>query len=155
MKFLYLFSVIILFLGLALQAQEKNNAIQWIHIEHLSDSLSVKPKKVLFFLHTDWCSYCRKMLKETFRSKEIVERINRDYYAVHIDAETTDTIRYNGEIYINSSQKKRTGSNHEFVTALMGQRKPIFPTTIILDTNMNVVFFEQKYLSIKEFLFFL
>lgn len=51
------------------------------------DTLSVK-KPVIIFLHTDWCKYCRVMEETTFKNKEVIEKLNSDYYFVSFDAES-------------------------------------------------------------------
>ena len=156
MKLKYIYCLIFLALSLPIKAQsKKNESIQWLSFEQLSDSLSQKPKKVLLFFHTDWCSYCRKMMRETFRSPEIIKKINSEYYAVHFDAESIDSVKFQSEIYKNNGKKKSTGSYHELAKIFIGQEKPIFPTTILLDKNFKMFFFKQKYLSIREFLIFL
>ena len=38
----------------------------------------------------------------TFKQKAIVEYMNQKYYAVKFDAETRDTINFNGHSFINS-----------------------------------------------------
>ena len=139
----------------SVKAQDKDNGIHWLSFEQLTDSLRQKPKKTILFFHTDWCTYCRKMMKETFRNEVISERVNAEYYAVHFDAESTDSIRFDEQLYTNTSNKKRTGHYHSLAKAFLGTKKPIFPTTIILDEDINVILFEQRYLSIREFLKFL
>ncbi len=137
------------------KAQDKDSRIHWLKFEQLADSLRQKPKKTILFFHTDWCTYCRKMMKETFRNRVIANKVNEEYYAVHFDAESTDSIYFDGQVYTNTSDEKSTGHYHSLAKAFLGTKKPIFPTTIILDEDINVILFEQRYLSIREFLKFL
>ncbi len=132
-------------------AQKKeNSSIKWLTFEQLSDSLSNNPKKVLLFFHTDWCSYCRKMMKETFQDSRIVEKISQEYYAVHFDAESTDTVKFENMIFKNITSSKKAGQFHEIAKILIATEPLVFPTLILFDTSLTPTYKTQKYLSIKE-----
>ena len=60
------------------------------------------PKKVFIDLYTSWCGWCKRMDATTFKQRAIVEYMNQKYYAVKFDAETRDTINFNGHSFINS-----------------------------------------------------
>lgn len=149
----YICSAILLMTG-SLQAQERNEpAVNWLSFEQLSDSLTVRPKPVLIFFHTDWCSYCKKMLGETFKDPQVIEKLNSGYYAVEFDAESVDTVRFDGEVYASELKSKRTGKYHPLASILMGSKnRAVFPTTIILDTDFSMKFKKFNYLSIKQLL---
>src|SRR5690606_10049897 len=99
MKLLQNILISILLMTGSLQAQEQNEpAINWLSFEQLSDSLETQPKPVLIFFHTDWCSYCKKMLGETFQDQKVIEKLNSEYYAVEFDPESVDTVSFDGEI---------------------------------------------------------
>src|SRR5690606_22808740 len=87
------------------QAQERDT-INWLSFEQLSDSLQVKPKKVLLFFHTDWCAYCRKMEREVLSDPEVIAELNKSYYAVKFDAESVDTVTFEQQKFTNSVAKK-------------------------------------------------
>lgn len=149
--------LILLFsLGKQSFAQTENNiAINWLSFEQLSDSLETNPKKVLIFFHTDWCSYCKKMMNEAFENETIITKINQDYYAVQFDAESVDTVIFDNVVLSNSGVRKKTGQYHQIATLLTQQSKPIFPTTILFNADFTPIDRKQKYLSIKDLLKFL
>lgn len=120
---------------LSLTAQE-NIRVNWLSFGQLSDSLSQHPKPTILFFETDWCVYCKKMEKEVFANKELAELINKDFYAVQMDAESTDTIHFDGRIFRNSVSKKRRGSYHE-LAELLAQQPGGFsaPVLLVLDEN--------------------
>ena len=155
MKKWYFICLLVFILSPYTKAQDKYNSVNWITFEQLSDSLLQKPKKTILFFHTDWCTYCRKMMKETFQSKIVSEKINDAYYSVHFDAESTDSVYFDGQLYTNINTHKKTRSYHALARAFLGSEQPIFPTTIIIDEDFKVILFEQRYLSIREFLKFL
>ena len=130
---------------------KENKSINWLTFEQLSDSLNVHPKKVLLFFHTDWCSYCKKMMKETFMNQAIVDKINQEYYAVHFDAESIETVQFDNAIFEHPNKQKIRGKYHPIATLLMPQKQAIFPTIMILDGDFKVKNVTQKYLSSHNF----
>ncbi|SJN34067.1 thioredoxin family protein [Sphingobacterium sp. JB170] len=131
-------TILSLLLCSRISAQQKKS-VNWITFEQLSDSLQIKPKKVLLFFHTEWCAYCRKMQNEVFTNPQVINDINERYYAVSFDAESTDSIYFEGHLLKNASNKKRVGHNHDIATLLARKdAKFIFPTTIILHADFSV-----------------
>jgi len=128
-------------------------SINWINFEQLSDSLEHNPKPVLIFFHTDWCSYCKKMLKETFVNERVIEKLNSEYYAVEFDAESIDSIYFDGITYTNEVSSKRAGKYHQLAKILMGENnKAVFPTTMLLNADFSVKTKKYSYLSVKQIL---
>lgn len=142
-------SFIIFFATLPAKAQE---TINWLSFEQLSDSLETNPKKVLIFFHTDWCSYCKKMMKETFKNEKVIDIINKDYYAVQFDAESIDTITFDNVRLTNSNNKKKRGQYHQITTLLIPQQRIVFPTTMVFDKDFSINNIFNNYLSINEFI---
>lgn len=118
---------------------QQGSQVRWISFEQLEDSLRHKPKKVFIDLYTDWCTYCRKMDKEVFVKPAVAELLNDQYYAVRMDAETQDTIRFDGQHFVNSSATKRRKGIHD-LALLLGQRNGQFapPAMLVLDENFMV-----------------
>lgn len=127
--------------------------INWLSFEQLSDSLALKPKPVLLFFHTDWCSYCRKMQNEVFISPAVIAAIKKDYYAVKFDAESIDTVLFDEQVLTNPYPRKQTGKYHS-ITQLLAARegKYAFPTTILLDEEFRIKQRFFQYLSPEKLL---
>lgn len=152
-----LFAFILLLAGLSssqLCAQtHSKEEILWLSFEQLSDSLAENPKPVLLFIHTDWCAYCKKMLSEGFQDPQVVKKVNADYYAVSLDAETTDTLFFEGQAFTNQVRAKKVGEYHSIAKVFLGKKeKVIFPLTVILDPDFKVITRRSNYLSTKEML---
>lgn len=151
MRQLFIFSFI-LSCTLSVKAQSKDT-VNWISFEQLSDSLTHNPKKVILFFHTDWCAYCKKMQREAFTNESVVRIINEEYYAIKLDAESVDTIRFEKQLYSNSSSTKKRGQYHEIVRLLAPRRGQfVFPTTITLDPDFSIRERLFTYLDIKMLL---
>ena len=147
--------IYILMLGLTpLYGQQRTPAaVDWLSFEQLNDSLAQNPKPVVLFFHTDWCHYCKEMLRETFHHPEVVHQLNANYYAVKFDAERVDTVYFDQVAFTNTSQRKTAGQYHALAKILIGEgQQPIFPVTILLDDHFSVREKVFNYLSIRQLL---
>ncbi|MFD2593695.1 thioredoxin family protein [Sphingobacterium griseoflavum] len=148
----YVMTFLVFCSSLLLHAQGRA-AINWLTFEQLSDSLHVNPKPVLLFFHTDWCVYCRKMDSAVFTDKQIIYMLNSRYYAVRFDAESVDSLCFDGQILTNKSSKKRRGSYHDIAKILAARHGDlIFPTTLILSPDFTVQQRYFEYLSPEKLL---
>ncbi len=129
--------------------------INWISFEQLDSLLAVEPRETLLFIHTDWCSYCRKMEQEIFTNREIIELINQRYYAVKYDAESTEEIVFDNSIWKPLSRKKKVGKYHPLAVQLLRGKQLVFPSILRLDLEFHLKSIRQKYLNSKELYAFL
>ncbi|AWW29324.1 thioredoxin family protein [Echinicola strongylocentroti] len=127
--------------------------IDWLTFEQLEDSLEIAPKKVFIDFYTDWCTYCKKMDKKVFTDPEVISTINSTYYAVKMDAESRDTVHFDGQALINRQATDNRPGIHE-MALLLGSRNGKFtpPTLILLDEDFRVIDRRFAYLYSKELL---
>ncbi|MDF2852402.1 MAG: hypothetical protein K0S31_3087 [Sphingobacterium multivorum] len=144
--------LILFFYPLCQYGQER---INWIDFTQLDSLLAISARETLLFIHTDWCSYCRKIEQEIFTKKEIVQLINKRYYAVKLDAESIDEIAFDRSIWKPLSKRKKTGQFHPLALQLLQGRKMIFPTLLRFDSEFRLKNIQQKYLNSKELAVFL
>ncbi len=132
------------------KAQENN--IRWLSFEQLEDSLSLKPKKVFVDFYADWCAYCKKMDKAAFKDSKVISRLNSEYYAVKMNAETTDTIRFGGETFFNKQKGKKRNPTHEIPLLLASRENYPFslPAMVVLNEKFEVINRYFEYLSPKQ-----
>lgn len=144
-------TILALFFVTSSSFAQKTDTVNWLTFEQLSDSLQVKPKKTLLFFHTDWCVYCRKMMKATFTEAPVIKHLNEHYYVVQFDAESIDPIRFDGQLLTNAAVKKQTGKYHDIAKLLASKKgKLTFPTTIILNSDFTVKQRFFQYLDQKK-----
>lgn len=119
--------------------------IQWLTIEQAEEKLKQEPRKVLVDVYTDWCGWCKKMDKDTFTDPEVVVHINKNFYAVKLDAEGKKPITIKGQTFNFKPDYKA----HELAVALLnGQMN--FPTTVFLDEQFNMLTPVPGYLDAKN-----
>ncbi len=104
--------------------------IKWYSLEQAQELRKKQNRPLLIDMYTDWCGWCKVMMKTTFSNKEVVNFINAYFYPVRFNAETKDTITYRDTSYVSK------GKNHELAQKLMAG-KMAFPTIVFVDKEWN------------------
>ncbi|WP_075340368.1 thioredoxin family protein [Tenacibaculum agarivorans] len=147
------FVLLYLLLSQTAKAQKDSN-INWITFQQLEDSLAVKPKKVFIEFYADWCIYCKKMEKVAFKNPKVISKLNANYYAVKMNAESTDTIFFGGDTFINKQIGKKRNPTHDIPLLLASRNNKEFslPAIVILDEKFKISARYFEYLDNKKML---
>ena len=122
-----------------METADKINWMTWDEAIAQSEKDSI-PKKMFIDFYTGWCGWCKKMDASTFIEPNVVAYMNANYYPVKFDAETLDTIVFNGAQFINSdpsfkkSKPTARGKVHFMAYSLL-DGKLSYPSYAILDEN--------------------
>lgn len=115
------------------------HGVNWLTFEQASKLAKEKPKKMLIDVYTDWCGWCKRMDKTTYEDASVIDYINKHYYAVKLNAESSKTVTYN-----NKSLTEQ---------ALAGQVFGVsgYPCTVYLDESLKVLSPVPGYLDVPSF----
>jgi thioredoxin-related protein len=140
---------LLLFANNVAKAQE--STVNWLSFEQLEDSLSIKPKKVFISFYADWCAYCKKMDAAAFKNSEVISKLNSDYYAVKMNAETKDTIVFDNTTFTNRYLGKSRNPTHDIALLLASRAQQPFslPAMVLLNEKFEVIDRYFSYLSPK------
>lgn len=139
------FIVAFLFFAIHVNAQE----INWVSLEEAVELQKKKPKKIMMDVYTNWCGPCKMLDRDTFHNKDVVDYVNKNYYAVKFNAEGDESINFKDKTYTNpnydpAKANKRNsvhqlaryfsirsyptivflGEDGEFLTPVIGYKKP-------------------------------
>ncbi|WP_025762774.1 thioredoxin family protein [Dyadobacter tibetensis] len=145
-KGLLLTSIGFLFLASHPSQAQKSEAINWLTIEEAYKKIQTEPRKVLIDIYTDWCGWCKVMDRETFRNPDVVQYINKNYYAVKLNAEQKEAIVL-GNTEFSYDAANRT---HQLALSLTNNR-PSYPTTVFLDDQFQMIQPLPGYMKAREF----
>jgi len=145
MKKLFL---IIFFFGISATAfcQLKTNSFEE------TDSLQqIQKRKIIVFIHTDWCQFCQRMKATTFKNQQIIEKLNSDFYFVDFNAEEKRDITFNNHSFKYLPSGNNVGV-HELALQLGTQNNQItYPVLCVLNEKNEIIFQYSNYLSPKDF----
>lgn len=116
----------------SLSAQEVN----WVSFEKAIELNKKEKRMILLDVYTDWCGYCKKMDKTTYKNKVVVEYINTHFYAVKLNGEGKEDIVYKD--YTFKYKEEGRAKYHELPAAILNGRLA-YPTTVFLDKNEKLV----------------
>lgn len=126
-------------IGLSFIPIKKEKKINWITIEQAEAAQKKNPKKIMLDAYTIWCGPCKLLDKNTFTNPDLIDYVNKNYYAVKFNAEGNDVVKFKGQNYSNpnfDSSKTGRNSQHE-LSKLLGVSA--YPTILFLDENAAVI----------------
>lgn len=137
-------------LGSAAFSQQEE-AVHWLNFEQLEDSLQTNPKKVFIDFYADWCGRCLNMQREVFTDEKIIKILKKEYYAVKMNVESTDTIYFGNEIFINERRNRRNPI-HQIPLLMARQKNKTFslPAIVFMDEKFQAKSRYFQYLNVEQ-----
>lgn len=114
-------------------------AQQLYSFEEVDSLQKTAPRPVVVFIHTNWCKYCLMMEETTFKNEELQKELTQHFYFVSFDAESKQTIHFNG-----TSFKNTTGKEHELALALAKNERGINYPSVVFLTAQNEIMHQQN-----------
>lgn len=143
-------SIIIVWVCILLQAQTSFAQLNTYQFEQIDSLQKIEKRKVVVFIHTEWCKYCQTMQNTTFKNDSIIKILNDKFYFIDCNAEEKRNIVFNN----NAFKYKPTGINtgtHELAVQLgTFEKKLSFPTLCFLNTDNEIVFQYPQYLNYTD-----
>ena len=127
--------------------------VNWISLEEAETLNKTNPKPMIIDFYTHWCHWCKVMDRTTYQTAEIVDYINQNFYAVKFNAEATDTIVYQEQVYTNAngSTGGGRGKPHPLAIKLLNG-KLSYPTTLFFDAAKRAPLVFPGYAKPEQFM---
>lgn len=109
-----------------------SSEIKWMTLDEVQTAMKKQPRKVYMDVYTDWCGWCKVMDRRTFSNPDVIKYMNDKFYAVKLNAEQRDSIRFMGKAY---GFVEANRANQFAVEILRGQMS--YPTSVILEENFQ------------------
>lgn len=114
--------------------------INWVTLEEAVSLQEKEPKKIMMDVYTNWCGPCKMLDRTTFNNKDVVEYVNKHYYAVKFNGEGNDVVNFKGKTYTNPGYKpelaNRRNTNHELAGYFTIRA---YPTIVFLDEKAEFI----------------
>ena len=124
----------------AFRSNEELPAIQWLS----PASLDTIKRKSMVFINTDWCNSCKVMKRTSFSDSLTSSYIHENFELIDFDPQSTDTILFNNQTYINP--QSQTMQIHQ-LAFMLGRNSMVLPSLIVLDENKKVIDVISSYVS--------
>lgn len=129
---------------------KENSEIKWMT---LGDAVAQqkldrsKAKKIMVYVYTDWCRWCKKMEKVSFIDQSIIKMINDNFYAVKFDAEHKEDIVLFGTTFkfVNDG----TRGYHELAFSLL-EGQLAYPAIVYFNEKMERILIAPGYVDVDE-----
>lgn len=121
--------------------------VKWYTIEQADVLMKTAPRPLMVDMYTDWCGWCKHLMKTTFANPTVAGYLNAYFYPVRFDAEGRDTVVYNGKTYVNDEAGDK--GKHQLAKELMNGRMA-FPTLVFVNTEYQA-FAVPGYQDVKGF----
>ncbi|RLD78480.1 MAG: thioredoxin, partial [Bacteroidetes bacterium] len=131
-RFITIFLFILLNYGLSAQYTVSPSPVKWYDIDQVFELNKKEPRPILIDVYSNWCSWCDFMMKTTFANKGIANYINKNFYPVRFNAESLDTIEFQGKKYFNRKIGRKP--THDLASILL-EGKLSYPSVVYFDLS--------------------
>ncbi|MCX7728341.1 MAG: DUF255 domain-containing protein [Bacteroidia bacterium] len=138
------------------QQNETDGLVKWLDFKEAQEKNKLAPRPFLVDIYTDWCGWCKVMMRTTYSNPNIAGYINSYFYPVKFNAETKDTIEFDGQKYV-STNAAYPKSPHQLAIKFLGNNLA-YPSTVFISSDLKTSFLSQGYLKeqdIEPFLVFM
>ncbi|MFV5697081.1 thioredoxin family protein [Flavobacterium sp. ZT3R17] len=122
-----------------------------VSFEQIDSLQNIEKRKVVVFIHTDWCQFCHAMKNTTFKNESIIKELNNTFYFIDFNAEEKRTIIFNNASFKFKSTGNTSGI-HELAMQLGTINKQLnYPAICVLNSKNEIIFQDNNYIKPKEF----
>nr|WP_294927090.1 thioredoxin fold domain-containing protein [uncultured Flavobacterium sp.] len=119
--------------------------------EEIEGLQQIQKRKIIVFIHTDWCQYCQRMKSTTFKNNETIESLNSNFYFIDFNAEEKRNIIFNNQTFKYQPTGNKVGV-HELALQLGTiNNQIVYPVLCVLNEKNEIILQYNNYLSPKDF----
>lgn len=119
--------------------------------EAIDNLQQLQKRKIVVFIHTDWCQFCQRMKNTTFKNEEIIESLNSNFYFIDLNAEEKRDIVFSNQVFKYQPSGNNVGV-HELALQLGTMNNQIvYPVLCVLNEKNEIIMQYSNYLNPKDF----
>ena len=113
---------------------DPGDEIRWLTWDQAVTLNKENPKKIFVDVYTEWCGWCKRMDATTFKEPEVIDYMNEHFYAVKLDAEMKQKIKFRDQEFKWVSAGRR--GVHTLAYSLLEGRMS-YPSFVTLTENFD------------------
>ena len=86
-KYACFLTVIIFILSTLSFSFASSKGIKWYTYKQGIELSKIEGKKIFLYFYADWCTYCKKMEKETFNDDSVVSYLNNNFIPIKVNSD--------------------------------------------------------------------
>ena len=119
-------------------ADELKGPVKWYTFSEAVALQKKNPKPIMVDVYTSWCGPCKMMSANTFGNEIIAKYLNEKFYPVKFNAETRDTVRFNGITFANKNPEGTPRPVHDFAISILNG-KLMYPSIVFLNEDIKII----------------
>ena len=132
------------------KANEGYSRVKWYTFEEAVNAQKLNHKLIMVDVYTSWCGPCKMMSAYTFENPVIANYLNEHFYPVKFNAETRDSVKFNGYYFVNSNPPENKRPVHDFAASIL-DNKLMYPSIVFIDKNIQRLQIINGYLDAQQF----
>jgi thioredoxin-related protein len=151
-KIYYLIFLALMYSGFTKAQDKKTDNIKWREIEEAIKLNKIHPKKIMIYVYSDNCGWCKRMSNNTFSNPVIAEYLNQNFYPVKINSNIKRDITLGSHTYkfIPANKETNNPAYHEFVVSML-QGRLVYPSIAYIDEELTFMGVERGYRQAGDF----
>ncbi|MBL0328997.1 MAG: DUF255 domain-containing protein [Bacteroidetes bacterium] len=133
-----------------IEKDETAGPVKWYTFEEAVALQKKNPKPIMVDIYTSWCGPCKMMSKNTFGHPIIAKYLNEHYYPVKFDAETRDSVKFNGYVFANKNPEGTPRPVHDFAISIL-EGKLSYPSVVFLNEDIKKLHTVVGYYKADQF----
>lgn len=118
----------------------------------LDSLLKQEIRPSLIFVHTDWCKICHQMESTTLQNDSVKLALEAKFHFVSLNAEDTSSIEFQGHKFDFIPNGNNSGTHQLAIELASINGKINYPTIVILNKKLEIIFQYAGLLYAKELL---
>jgi thioredoxin-related protein len=114
--------------------------INWLSLEEAVALQKKAPKKIMMDVYTSWCGPCKMLDRNTFHNADVVNYVNKNYYAVKFNAEGNEVVTFKGNTFSNPNYKPELANKRNSAHQLTSYfQVNAYPTIVFMDESADLL----------------
>ena len=115
-------------------AGQNEPSIIWVSFQYANQVSGLTNRKILIYVYTEWCSWCKLFQKNALKSPEVIHYLNDTYFCVKLNAENKEDIPGKDRTFSYLPQQKVNQLAHILLDGKMQ-----YPAFVIINEQSEII----------------